>query len=76
MLSTFKEREPTTYYCNSCDKVFNQRHNFRDHMMRKHGIEVPMKFTRDKEESNKKRKPELLEIDCDVDEIKVDPYSR
>ncbi len=42
-------------------------------MMSKHNQVVPYKFTRDK-----KRKPEmeLLEIDSDDEEVKVEPYSR
>ena len=46
-------------------------------MNRKHNMMVPYKFTRDKDESmTKKRKPELLEIDSDDEEVKVEPYSR
>ena len=65
------QAEPTTYIC--CNKVWKQKQHYRYHMMSKHNMVVPYKFTRDK-----KRKPEmeLLEIDSDDEEVKVEPYSR
>ncbi len=45
--------------------------------MRKHGLEVPMKFTRDKELITKKRKEADPIVDIDLDDnVKVDNFHR